>query len=98
MSPQYNDESYKHRLFSYMYVFILCNLILLVRVFGDFKPYPRHTMEKLVPETLSHLTSSYLEYFAKWSKLLLIESSMEAKWKTIRDVWTKPVKDRYKSR
>ena len=70
-------------------------MFLHFRVFGDFKPYPRHTMEKLVPETLSHLTSSHLEYFVKWSKLLLIEASMEAKWKTIRDVWTKPVKDRY---
>lgn len=68
--------------------------LYIFRVFGDFKPYSGHIMEKLVPGTLSHLTNAHLEYFAKWSKLLLIESSMETKWKTIRDVWTKPVKQR----
>ena len=64
------------------------------RVYKDFRAPADHVMEKLVPETLAHLTSAHLEYFSKWSKLLLIESAEDAKWKKIRDLWTVPVLER----
>lgn len=51
-------------------------------------------MNALVPEAIGHLTNLHLEYFTKWSKLLLIEAGTEAKWKTIRDLWTKSVAER----
>ncbi|XP_067945535.1 DNA replication ATP-dependent helicase/nuclease DNA2-like isoform X2 [Watersipora subatra] len=64
------------------------------RVFGDFTAPPEHIMNTLVPEAIGHLTNLHLEYFTKWSKLLLIEAGTEAKWKTIRDLWTKSVAER----
>jgi len=82
--------------------FIVCQLFVAqvtsgCRVFKDFNAPSGHIMEKLVPETLAHLTESHLEYFSKWSKLLLLESSLEAKWKSLRDLWTKSIKQRFGS-
>lgn len=70
---------------------------VLLRVFGDFTAPPGHVMESLVPETLLHLEDSHLEYFTSWSKMLLVESSTEAKWKIVRDIWCKTVSERYES-
>ena len=80
----------------YSRVVSCCNQSVLCgyRVFKDYKAPSGHIMQELVPETLSHLTQVHLEYFSKWSKLLLIESSVEAKWKTIRELWTKPAEER----
>lgn len=64
------------------------------RVYGDYTPGDTHLMSSLVPETLFHLSEAHTQYFRKWTTLLLIEASAEAKWKTISDLWCLPTKSR----
>ncbi|XP_061197074.1 DNA replication ATP-dependent helicase/nuclease DNA2-like [Saccostrea echinata] len=55
-----------------------------------------HAMQKLVPETLAHLSPSHMEYFIHWCLLLDLENKANQKSGGLKEIWCKTGPEREK--
>ena len=53
-------------------------------------------MSQLVPETLSHLSPSHLNYFSQWVEWLHMEMIEELKKRNTANIWCSTGQERYK--
>lgn len=54
-----------------------------------------HTMQKLVPETLGHLSPSHMDYFLHWCLLLDLENKSGQKSGGLKEIWCLTGPERY---
>lgn len=54
-----------------------------------------HTMQKLVPETLGHLSPSHMDYFIHWCLLLGLEQKASQKSGGLQEIWCMTGRERY---